>query len=109
VVTSILTRKPGNSWRFYKPNAKLLAVTPVSAERKGVTVASAWWKAFSTSPPLDVEAGLRFKKREGRLLDVVFIGACELAGIPTTSRQARKWNNNKGLALRFRNKAKELL
>ena len=72
-------------------------------------MAVAWWKAFPTSPPLDVEAGERFKKREGRLLDAVFIKACDQAGIPTTSRQARKWNNNKGLALRFRNKARDLL
>jgi hypothetical protein len=72
-------------------------------------VTTNWWKAFKTSPPLDVEAGVRYLGREGRLLDVVFKGACELAGIPPTSRQARKWNNNQGLALRFRNKAKELL
>jgi hypothetical protein len=74
-----------------------------------VTVGSHWYDVFKSSPPLDVEAGERYKQREGRLLDVVFKGACELAGIPPTSRQARKWNNNQGLALRFRNKAKDLL
>jgi hypothetical protein len=71
-------------------------------------MATAWWKAFPPSPPLDVEAGERYKQREGRLLDVVFIRACQLAGVDTTSRQARKWNNGAGLALRFRNKAKDL-
>ena len=84
-------------------------MTQAPAERKGVTVGSHWYSVFPPSPPLDVEAGQRFKQREGRLLDVVFIGACELADIPPTSRQARKWNNGGGLALRFRNKAKELL
>ena len=65
-----------------------------------------WWKAFPASPPLDVVAGERYKKREGRLHDVVFLSSCELAGIPATPRQARKWNNDKGLAVRFRNEAK---
>jgi hypothetical protein len=83
-------------------------VTQAPAERKGVTVATSWWKTFPTSPPLDVGAGERFKKREGRLLDVVFVAACKIAGVGTTSRQARKWNNGKGLALRFRNHAKEI-
>jgi hypothetical protein len=72
-------------------------------------VTTNWWSGLPTSPPLDVEGGVRYLMRQGRLLDVVFKGACELAGIPPTSRQARKWNNNQGLALRFRNKAKELL
>jgi hypothetical protein len=84
-------------------------VTQAPAERKGVTVATRWWKTFPTSPPLDVEAGERYKKREGRLLDVVFIAACKFAGVDTTARQARKWNNGKGLAIRSRNKAKDLL
>lgn len=84
-------------------------MTQAPAERKGVTVASSWWKAFPTSPPLDVGAGERYKKREGRLQDVVFGSACILADIPPTSRQARKWNNGKGLALRFRNEAKASL
>jgi hypothetical protein len=71
-------------------------------------MAVSWWKQFKTSPPLDVEAEHRYKQREGRLLDVVFIAACKLAKIGTTSRQARKWNNGAGLALRFRNHAKEI-
>lgn len=76
---------------------------------RSVAVAISWWKAFPTSPPLDVEAGIRYKKREGRLQDVVFNAACKLAGIDTTSRQARKWNNGKGLAIRYINKAKASL
>jgi hypothetical protein len=68
-----------------------------------------WWQLWVSSPPLDQEAEERFKKREGRLNDVVFRGACDLAGIKPTPRQARKWNNGKGLALRFQNKAKSLL
>jgi hypothetical protein len=93
----------------YKHSVRQRVVTQVRAERKGVTVATSWWKTFPTSPPLDVGAGLRYLQREGRLQDVVFLAACKLAGIPPTSRQARKWSNGSGLALRFRNKAKELL
>lgn len=68
-----------------------------------------WWSGFPTSPPLDVEAGKRAKKAEGRLKDPVFLGACELADIEPTRRQARKWNNMKGLALKYRNQSKSLL
>jgi hypothetical protein len=102
----LLIHSPEQPWKKFRLSVKLAVVNPVT--RRSVAVSN-WWKAFKPSPPLDFEAGERFKKREGRLLDVVFIGACELAGIPTTSRQARKWNNGAGLALRFRNKAKELL
>ena len=73
--------------------------------------ASSWWANFPTSPPLDVEAGLRYKQREGRMKDPVFLRAVELAKGPfikveATPRQARKWNNGKGIALRYRNEAK---
>jgi hypothetical protein len=71
-------------------------------------VTTSWWSGLPTSPPLDVEAGVRYLQRQGRVLDVVFVRACQLAGVGTTSRQARKWNNGKGLALRFLNKAKDL-
>jgi hypothetical protein len=77
-------------------------------------VSANWWSNFPTSPPLDVEAGLRYLQREGRMKDPVFVGACELAkkaNQPSlaTPRQARKWNNGQGLALRHRNEAKSLL
>lgn len=82
----------------------------VAAMTKELNVGvNSWWKAFPTSPPLDVEAGVRFKKRENRVGDPLFIGSCTLAEIKPTPRQARKWNNGRGLALRFRNQAKELL
>ena len=68
-----------------------------------------WWSKFPKSQPLDTEAKPRLQKRESRLKDVVFLGACELAGIQATPRQARKWNNGKGLALKFKNQARELL
>lgn len=68
-----------------------------------------WWHSFPTSPPLDVEAERRYKRVESRLTDVVFLGACDLAGIEPTRRQARKWNNGKGLALRHKNQARKLL
>jgi hypothetical protein len=68
-------------------------------------VKNSWCKAFPTSDPLDFEAGERFKKRVGRLTDPHFVAACSLAGIDPSPRQARKWNNGKGLARRFRNKA----
>lgn len=68
-----------------------------------------WWESLPTSPPLDTEAEPRFRKREGRMKDVLFGASCELAGIPATPRQARKWNNGKGLALRFKSQARELL
>lgn len=69
----------------------------------------AWWSKFPTSPPLDQGAEERYKKREGRMNDVVFLAACKLAGIKATPRQARKWNNTKGLAQKFRNQAKTVL
>ena len=68
--------------------------------------ANSWWANFPTSPPLDFEAGVRFKKRKNRIQDPLFEGACVLAGIDPTPRQARKWNNGQGLALRFKNEAK---
>ncbi len=71
---------------------------------------NSWYHNFPTSDPLDVEAGLRFKRREGRMKDPVFLGACALAEIEATPRQARKWNNWAGIAYkRFRNEAKSLL
>jgi hypothetical protein len=76
--------------------------------------ANSWYHNFPTSDPLDVEAGERFKQREGRMKDPVFLAACELAKGPfvkvtPSARQARKWNNGQGVALRFRNEAKSLL
>jgi hypothetical protein len=70
---------------------------------------NSWYHGFPASDPLDVEAGLRFKSREFRMKDPVFLGACELFGIPATPRQARKWNNGQGIALRHRKEAKSLL
>ena len=81
----------------------------MDAKSKEPNVSASWWANFPTSPPLDVQAGVRYKKREGRMQDPVFQGACTLAEIEATPRQARKWNNSQGLALRFRNKAKALL
>ena len=74
-----------------------------------VTVAVNWWASFPTSAPLDVEAGLRFKKRKNRIKDPLFLGACTLAEIEPTPRQARKWNNQLGVALKFKNQARDLL
>jgi hypothetical protein len=68
-----------------------------------------WWNSFPGSPPLDVEAGLRLRQREGRMNDPVFLKACSLASIEVTPRQARKWNNGRGKALGFRNQAKSQL
>jgi hypothetical protein len=87
----------------------VLLVDAVAVAMKELSVSVSWWKAFPTSPPLDIEAGERFRKRKGRMNDVVFIGACTLAGIEPTPRQARKWNNGKGLAIRYRNTAKATL
>jgi len=72
-------------------------------------VAVSWWASFPTSPPLDFEAGVRFEKRKNRIKDPLFLGACTLAEIEPTARQARKWNNGQGLALRFKNQARGLL
>jgi hypothetical protein len=76
---------------------------------KELNVSANWWASFPTSPPLDVEGGVRYLMRQGRLLDPVFKGACELANVEATPRQARKWNNGAGIALRHRNEAKSLL
>lgn len=71
---------------------------------------ASWWHTFKPEKPhLDQEAKERFKSREGRMNDVVFRGACDLAKVEPTVRQARKWNNGRGLAIKFKNKAKELL
>jgi hypothetical protein len=80
-----------------------------AAKTKELNVSANWWTSFPTSPPLDVEAGLRYKTREHRMKDPVFLGACALAEIEATPRQARKWANGQGVALRFRNEAKSLL
>jgi hypothetical protein len=87
----------------------------VVTKKEVVTVGlNSWYHGFPASDPLDVEAGERFKQREGRMKDPVFLGACELAkkaNQPSlvTPRQARKWNNGQGVALRFKNEAKSLL
>jgi hypothetical protein len=95
-------------YRFsQRPNPKML-VPAVRTKELNMGAAN-WWASFPTSPPLDVEAGERFKQREGRILDAVFRASCEMAGIPPTPRQARKWNNGQGVALRHRNEAKSLL
>jgi hypothetical protein len=80
-----------------------------AVKTKEMDVGAKWWQGFPTSPPLDVEAGLRFVKRKNRIDTPIFQGACSLAGIEPTARQARKWNNGKGLALRHKNEAKSLL
>jgi hypothetical protein len=69
---------------------------------------NSWYHSFPTSDPLDIEAGERYKKREGRMKDPVFLAACTLAEIEATPRQARKWNNGQGVALRHKNEAKSL-
>jgi hypothetical protein len=87
-----------------RPNPKVVT------KREVVTVGlNSWYHGFPASDPLDVEAGERFKQRQGRLLDPVFKGACELANVEATPRQARKWNNGAGIALRHQNEAKSLL
>ena len=80
-----------------------------AAKTKEPNVSASWWANFPTSPPLDVVAELLFRQRESRMKDPVFLGACTLAEIEATPRQARKWNNGKGVALRHRNEAKKLL
>jgi hypothetical protein len=81
---------------------------PVSARRVDVGVNS-WWRAFPASDPLDTIAAERATKREHRMKNPLFLACCELAGIPATSRQARKFNQRKGLATRYYNEAKSLL
>ena len=89
---------------------EVIAAAVTNLLRQGsVTVAVRWWESFPTSDPLDVEAGERFTKRKNRIKDPLFLGACTLAEIEPTPRQARKWNNGQGLALRFKNQAKDLL
>jgi hypothetical protein len=80
-------------------------VVPVGTKELNVG-ANSWYHNFPPSDPLDVAPRLRFQQREGRLKDPVFLGACQLAKIEATPRQARKWNNGQGVALRFRNEAK---
>ena len=63
------------------------------------------WTRIHSSKPLDVVSDNRYKKRVSRLQDVVFHAACKIAGIEPTIRQARKWNNGNGLAIRFRRQA----
>jgi hypothetical protein len=82
----------------------------MAVETKELNVGIAnWWNSFPSSPPLDVEAGLRLRQREGRMNDPVFLKACSLARIEATPRQARKWNNDSGKALGYRNQAKSEL
>jgi hypothetical protein len=69
--------------------------------------ANSWYRSYPASDPLDVHAGVVFKVRQKVMTDKIFIRSCELAGIPATPRQARKWLRGTGLALRFRNDAKK--
>ena len=39
--------------------------------------------------------------------DLFFQKACELAGVQATRRQASKWRNNRGAAIKFKNEAKK--
>ncbi len=68
---------------------------------------NSWYRLFPSSPPLDAEAGLRFEKRKERMENPLFKGACILAGIEATPRQARKFNQRKGLATRYFEEAKK--
>jgi hypothetical protein len=45
-------------------------------------------------------------KNRQTLHDPLFLKACELAQIQPTHRQASKWNNGYGKALRFRREAR---
>lgn len=76
---------------------------------KEIAVGVSWWVSFPSSEPLDVEAGKRFKKRVGTLKSHLFNASCILAGIEPTPRQARKWNNGQGLAMRYSAQAKREL
>ena len=67
---------------------------------------NSWYHNFPASDPLDVQAGLVFEVRKKLIENKQFIRCCEIANIPATPRQARKWLRGNGLALRFRNEAK---
>jgi hypothetical protein len=45
------------------------------------------------------------KQNQATLTSPVFLKACEIAGIQPTHRQASKWNNGYGRALRFKAQA----
>lgn len=66
------------------------------------------WERIHNTVPLDVVAEKRYRQRKGIMLDTVFQNACILADIEPTKRQARKWNVGRGIALRFKNQAKQL-
>lgn len=67
------------------------------------------WIRIHNTTPLDVVAGERFKKRESRMIDPIFLAACEFSNTKPTKRQARKWNNQKGIAYQNRAQARSLL
>lgn len=68
-----------------------------------------WIRIPKGSKPLDVVAGERHKKRDQRMIDPLFLAACEFSNTKPTPRQARKWNNGKGIAFLNRNQARSLL
>ena len=72
------------------------------------TMAINWWRRWKASKPLDVVAEKRFRSREGTLKNPGFLAACEAAGISPTPRQARKWNNGKGIAVLFRSDTRKI-
>ena len=74
--------------------------------RRTAVGANSWYHNFPASDPLDSHAGFVFKARKNLMENKQFVKSCELAGIPATPRQARKWLRGTGLALRFRNEAK---
>jgi hypothetical protein len=67
------------------------------------------WERVPRGLPLDVVAGKRFKKREARMKDPLFLASCEFSNTKPTKRQARKWNNKKGIAFQNRLQARSLL
>jgi len=51
-----------------------------------------------TGPDLDTKNKERRKANDIVLADSIFLEACKLAGIPSTKRQARKWQKGRGKA-----------
>ena len=56
-------------------------------------------------PPLDTWSIKIYPLRKATMESGIFQKACELAGIPVTRRQARKWLRGKGKACLYKQEA----
>ena len=66
-----------------------------------------WQRVQATNPPM--EESRRRRANKATFESLIFKEACKLAKIDRTPRQASRWNNNRGLAMRYNKQATRIV